>query len=149
MGTRQELLSRVCWAQTHNSTLSSDELRRAADLLAEVAASEGLRLMPVDEAGDRLIGAALVARDDLPLVDASRRLDGEYVLLVAGHVAGAVGVALKASLARALGAVRVDAAILGGWSAGITDCERVWNIARMRHERGRQQPVLQQQRDPS
>lgn len=129
MGTRRDLLSQVCWAQTRNSTLSSDELRRAANLLAEVATCEGLRLMPVDEAGDRLIGAALASRDDLPLVDASHRLDGQNVLLVAGHLAGAVGVALKASLARALGAVRVDAAIIGGWPAGISDCEQVWDIA--------------------
>ena len=129
MGTCQDLLSQVCWAQTRNSTLSSHELRRAADRLAEVAVGEGLRLMPVDEAGDRLIGAALAASDLLSLVDASRRLDGEDILLVTGHVAGAVGVSLKASMARALGAVRVEAAILGGWSAGITNCERVWNIS--------------------
>ncbi len=129
MGTCQDLLSQVCWVQTRNSTLSSEELRRAAGILSEVAVAEGLRLMPVDEAGDRLIGAALAVRDDLPLVDSSRRLDGEDILLVTGHVAGAVGVALKASLARALGAMRVEAAILGGWNAGIADCERVWNIA--------------------
>ena len=129
MGNRQDLLSQVYWAQTRNSTLSSEELRRAADLLAEVAQGEELRLMPVDESGDRLIGAALARRDDLPLVDSSRRLDGEDVLLVTGHVAGAVGIALKASFARALGAVRVDAALLGGWSEAITGCERVWDIA--------------------
>lgn len=129
MATRQDLLSQVCWAQTRNSTLSNDELRRAADLLTEVALGEGLRLMPVDESGDRLIGAALACRDGLPLVDSSRRLDGEEVLLVTGHVAGAVGIALKASLARALGAVRVDAALLGGWGETIAGCERVWDIA--------------------
>jgi hypothetical protein len=129
MATCRDLLAQVCWAQTRNSTLASGELRVAAELLADVAEGEGFRLMPVDETGDRLIGAALVSRDDLPLVDASHRLDGEDVLLVTGHLAGAVGVSLKASLARALGAVRVDAAVLGGWSAGIAGCERVWDIA--------------------
>lgn len=129
MGTCQDLLTQVCWAQTRNSTLSNGELRRAADLLAKVALREGLRLLPVDETGDRLIGAALVRRDDLPLVDASHRLDGKNVLLVTGHVAGGAGVALKASSARALGAVRVEAALLGGWNAEIAGCDHVWDIA--------------------
>lgn len=129
MGTHQSLLSQVCWAQTRNSTLANGSLREAAGLLAEVAASEALRLMPVDETGDRLIGAALAGRAGLLLVDASRRLDGEQVLLVAGHLAGAMGVALKASQARALGATYVDAAVIGGWPGGVHGCERVWDIA--------------------
>lgn len=129
MGTHQSLLSQVRWAQTQNSTLANDNLREAAELLGSVAIREELRLMPVDETGDRLIGAALATRADLLLVDSSRRLDGEHVLLVAGHLAGAMGVALKASLAQTLGATRIEAAALGGWPGGIHGCERVWDIA--------------------
>lgn len=129
MATCRNLLAQVHWAQTRNSTLAGDELRVAAELLAGVAEGQKFRLMPVDETGERLIGATLVTRDDLPLVDASHRLDGENVLLVTGHLAGVVGVALKASLARSLGAVGVDAAVLGGWSEGIAGCGRVWDIS--------------------
>lgn len=128
MGTDQDFLSQVYSAQTLNSTLANEDLREAAESLIDVAVGEAWRLMPVDEAGDRLIGAALVTRFDLSLVDASRRLDGQRVLLVTGHLAGAVGVALKATLAHALGATRVDAAVLGGWAEGIPGCERVWDI---------------------
>ncbi len=128
MGTNQDFLSQVCWAQTLNSTLANEDLREAAELLVDVAAGKAWQMMPVDEAGGRLIGAALVTRGDLSLVDASRRLDEQRVLLVTGHLAGAVGVALKATLVHALGATRVDAAVLGGWAEDILGCERVWDI---------------------
>lgn len=129
MSAHQSLLSQVCYVQSRNSTLRDDSLREAASRLAKIATNEDLQLMPVDETGDRLIGAALVVFSGLTLVDVSRRLDGRRILLVAGHLAGAVGVSLKATVALSLGADHVEAASLGGWEGGIEGCTHVWDIA--------------------
>lgn len=128
MSTHQSLLSQVCSAQSRNSTLADASLRGAASRLAKIAIAEDMLLMPADETGDRLIGAALVAHNGLALVDASRRLDGQKILLVAGHLAGAVGVSLRATVALKLGAEHIEAASLGGWANGIQGCIRVWDI---------------------
>lgn len=129
MSTHQSLLSQVCAAQSRNSTLSDEPLRGAASRLARIAITERMHLMPVDQTGDRLVGAALAAHDGLALVDASFRLDGQKILLVAGHLAGSIGVSLRATVARKLGAVHVEAASLGGWADHIQGCARVWDIA--------------------
>ena len=123
----------VCEAQTRNSTLASKELRGAARTLAALATDGGWALLAVDGAGERLIGAALVADEGVRVVDTSRRLDGLPVLLVAGHIAGPTGIAMKASLALSLGATRVMATVLGPAATANVGGARVISLDRERH----------------
>jgi hypothetical protein len=133
MTSTRNLLTRVCDAQTRNSTLAATELRDAARTLAAIATDGGWALLGVDAAGERLIGAALIADDRVRLVDASRRLDGLSVLLVAGHIAGPTGIAMKATLALSLGATRVEATVLGPCSTASGSGQRVVSLDRERH----------------
>jgi hypothetical protein len=55
------------------------------------------------------------------------------VLLVAGHVAGTTGIALKADLARSLGAARVRAAVLNEERVNIQGCDSVVSLTSRRH----------------
>ena len=122
------LLNRVLAAQTANSTLGGDDLSNAGCEVAAIALSGGDALMAADSAGERVIGAALLAEDGVRTVDTSRRLDNQSVLLVAGHLAGMTGIALKAALARSLGASKVHATFLSPEcvdSASIEGCDGV------------------------
>lgn len=127
------LLDRICEAQTRNTTLAGDDLRAAAHGLAALAMGSRMRLLAVDEAGERLIGAALVQDHGVQTVDTSRRLDDLHILLVAGWVAGTTGIAMKAELARSLGAQRVEVVTLGSVESPIAGCERVLQITSRRH----------------
>jgi hypothetical protein len=84
--------------------------------------------MAADEAGERLIAAALLADARACAVDASRRLDGQSVLLVAGYLVGTTGIALKANLARSLGASHIWAAFLGETDAKVQGCDEVTSL---------------------
>lgn len=123
------LLALVCEAQTENSTLSQSDLRAAAHNLAALVVDRGHAVMAVDEAGERLIGAALVLDERLQAVNVSRRLDDQAVILVAGYIAGTTGVARKAALVRSLGARHVEATLLGEEALTIEGCERVTPLA--------------------
>lgn len=127
------LLDRILDAQTSNSTLCGDDLRSAGREVAALALSGGDELLAVDCAGERIIGAALLADDRVRAVDVSRRLDHQSVLLVAGHVAGTTGIALKADLARSLGAARVRAAVLNEERVNIQGCDSVVSLTSRRH----------------
>lgn len=127
------ILDRVLTAQTANSTLRGDDLRTAGREVAALAVRNGAALLAVDDAGERIVGAALLADDRARPVDSSRRLDGESVLLVAGHIAGTAGVALKADMARSLGASHVHAVILGEDCVKIHGCDRVTVLSKRRH----------------
>jgi hypothetical protein len=134
MSTPVSLLNRVLAAQTASSTLRGDDLRNAGREIAALAVGTGDALMAVDDAGERIIGAALLADDGVRTVDSSRRLDNQSVLLVAGHVAGTTGIAIKADLARSLGAAHVQATFLGDVnSVNIHGCDRVTSLTLRRH----------------
>lgn len=136
MSTPVSLLNRILTAQTANSTLRGEDLRNAGREIAALALGAGDALMAVDDAGERIVGAALVADDGVRAVDSSRRLDNQSVLLVAGHVAGTTGIALKADLARSLGAPHVHAAFLAEERvhiANIHGCDRVTPLTSRRH----------------
>lgn len=133
MTSSTSLLMQVCEAQTRNSTLASKELRSAARTLAALATAGGWALLAVDGAGERLIGAALVADEGVRVVDASRRLDGLSILLVAGHIAGPTGISMKAALALSLGAIRVEATVLGPWTPASDGVQRMISLDRERH----------------
>lgn len=122
------LLNQVCAAQTANSTLRGDDLRNAGRKVAGLATRDGCVLMAVDDAGERLIAAALLADHAVRAADSSGRLDDQSVLLVAGHLAGSTGIALKADLARALGAAHVQAAFLGDEHLSVHGCDRVTSL---------------------
>ncbi|MBE1514313.1 hypothetical protein [Nesterenkonia halotolerans] len=113
MASSLSLLDRVFGAQTGNSTLRGEELSAAARNLADRVAHDDWRLMAVDGAGERIIAAALDLSPQLQLTDASRRLDGLSIMLVAGYAAGEAGIQHKAGLARRLGAVAVQVTHLG------------------------------------
>lgn len=137
MSTPVSLLNRILAAQTANSTLRGDDLRKAGREIADLALGAGDALMAVDDAGERIVGAALLADDGVRAVDSSRRLDNQSVLLVAGHVAGTMGITLKADLARSLGARRVRAAFLGEElvnSVNIRGCDRVTSLTYSRRQ---------------
>lgn len=128
MANTVSLLSQVCDAQTRNSTLAGDDLRNAGREIAALAVGEGYAVMAADEAGERLIGAALLADDRVRAADASHRLDGQSVLMVAGYLAGTSGMALKAALVRSLGALHVRATVLGSSGVRVDGCEQVTAI---------------------
>lgn len=128
MSTPVSLLDRVCAAQTANSALRGNDLRKAGRKVAALATRDGCALMAVDDAGERLIAAALLADDAVRTVDTSRRLDDQSVLLVAGFLAGTTGIAQKADLARALGAAHVQATVLGDERVSVHGCDRVTSL---------------------
>ncbi|GJO16031.1 hypothetical protein NJB1507_03250 [Mycobacterium marinum] len=133
MSTPVSLLNRILTAQSANSALCGDDLRNAGREVAALALRGGDELLAVDDAGERIIGAALLADDGVRAVDTSRRLDNRSVLLVAGHVAGTTGVASKADLARSLGAAHVRAAFLSEEGVRIDGCDAVVPLTSRRH----------------
>jgi hypothetical protein len=133
MASSHPLLDGVLRAQTANSTLSGDELRRAARRLVTVAAAAPSALLAVDAAGERLVGAAILLSGDLRLVDRSRRLDGESVMLVAGHIAGTAALVTAAGMAIAMGAERVQAVVLGDTPGSVDGCGQVHSLSEARH----------------
>ena len=127
------LLAGVLEAQTRNSLLAGDGLLGAARALVEVLRGRGFVALPSDSVGDRILGAALLQDPNLTLVDRSFRFDGCRVLLVAGHISGDAGISTRARSARTLGAVRVEVALLSGWTDPIEGCDAVWAIGHDRH----------------
>ena len=109
-------------AHTRNSLLSGEALRGAARGL--VAASDGMLVMAADEAGERVIGAALAMSDRLALVDQSAVVRGQAVVLVSGYTAGDVGRARAVSVAHSQGAVHIELAALSICSE-IPGCDKV------------------------
>lgn len=114
--THQLLLS-VLDAQRANATLAGGDLRAAAEHLADLCSERRVLLMAVDNAGERIIGAAMtVAEVDLDVYDYTSGFpQGSTCLLVGGHAAGPIRLADAAAAALSAGAARVEAAILGGW----------------------------------
>jgi hypothetical protein len=112
-----QLLWSVLDAQRANATLSGGDLRAAAEHLADLCSERRVLLMAVDNAGERIIGAAMtVAEVDLDVYDYTSGFpQGSTCLLVGGHVAGHVRLADAAAAALSAGAAQVEAAILGGW----------------------------------
>lgn len=115
-------LVRLYLAQRHEGTFGGSELLQAARSVARIAANRHLRLMACDRSGERIVGTAS-ALTSCGLVDTSSRLDGVAVLLVAGLLAGPVGLAQQAKTARSLGAREVHAVFLGGWEHPIEGCD--------------------------
>lgn len=129
MATLSDLLAAVAAAQSRNSTLRGEELRECGRETARLAQERGLGLLAADATGERLIGAALAIADDLRVLDRTQNLDGAAVLLVSGRVAGAAGLAQQARLTKALGASRVEVAVLGGWAGPIPGCVSVTSVS--------------------
>lgn len=128
MSEAGNLLSNVCSAQSRNSTLRGEELRQGAQTITGLALDRGLALLAADPTGERLIGAALSGNDRLTTCDRSRRLDGVAVLLVSGRVAGTAWLAREARIIRALGASRVEVALLDGPAEIVPDCDDVFTL---------------------
>ena len=120
-----DLLGAILDAKERNSTLAHSDLRHAARATAKVAYERGLELVACDQAGERVIGAALGLDDRIVAADRSRRLDGLRVLLVSGRVAGSAGIAQQARLIRNLGADTVEVAVLDGWGEPILGCDKI------------------------
>lgn len=120
------LLKCVLEAQTHNSNLSGDELMSAAIALARIARLRRFAVLPSDQAGERILGAALALEEAIEPADRSCRFDRQRVLLVAGYIAGDASVSSRASAARALGAENVDVALLTPWPDRIEGCDQIW-----------------------
>lgn len=127
-----DLLTEVYDAQSGNSTLAGESLRRAGSEIAALAMERKLGVLAVGAAGERLVGAALLADERVRPLDVSCRLDGESVLLVAGHLAGPTGLATKAAFARALGASRVESVGVSFRDIEITGCDHVITLTQPR-----------------
>jgi hypothetical protein len=127
-------LTRVLDAQRTNSTLAGQELRIAAQDLIGMHVPPSTVVLTYDEAGQRIMGAALTLSDSFPVpFDTTTRLPaGAPCLLVGGVIAGSVGVAQAAQLARSLGAEDVTAAVLGGWAEPIPGVDQVRTLASTR-----------------
>lgn len=122
------LLAGVLEAQTRNSLLSGDDLLRAAHGLVEALRTRSHIVIAGDSVGERVLGAALLLDPSLPLADRSSHFDGAHVMLVAGHISGDARMSMRARCARALGAVRVEAALLSYWVEPIEGLDGVWCI---------------------
>lgn len=122
--TSGSLLSQLLDASERNTKLSGDELRLAAAAVARRAASDGLLVASADDAGERIIGAAL-ALAELELLNRTRRADGCAVLLVAGHIAGHYDVERTAGILRSLGAAHVQAMVMSAPTLSAAGCESV------------------------
>jgi hypothetical protein len=122
--TGATLLSQVLDATDRNDRLSGDDLRIAALSVASAAVADDLAVFAVDAAGGRVIGAALYEHS-LRLVNTSKSIAGERVLLVAGYVVGTSEIAATARLLRLRGASRVDVALLTRLGGPIPGCDQV------------------------
>lgn len=122
------LLNGVLEAQTRNSLLRGGELLHAAHALVEVLRTYGGTAIASDSVGDRVLGAALLLEPALCLADRSCRFDGTRVLLVAGHIAGDARISARARSVRALGAIRVEAALLSPWPDPVEGLDDMWCI---------------------
>ncbi len=118
------MLARVLDATERNSVLAGPALRSAADAVAVRANRDDLYVIASDEAGERMIGAALMTRA-LRLVDRSRRVDGQSILIVSGWVAGSFDIQTLAERMRSLGAADVHAIVLNGAGERIEGCNTV------------------------
>jgi len=123
--TSGELLADILRCTERNSALHGDELVRAADAVSAIAETHDAFVVNVDDAGARIVGACLARHDQIRTVDRSRRADMIPVLLVAGHIAGTMQVALAAQTLRRLGAVSVVAAVLSAPARTIPLCDEV------------------------
>lgn len=101
--------------------------------MAALAARTGDVFLAVDGAGERTVGAPLFADDRIRTDDSSQCLDDESVLPVSGHIAGTTGIALKADMARSLGALHVRALILRETCIDILGCNRITTLLTRRH----------------
>ena len=104
--------------QRRNNLLSGMELRAAAEKLAFLPKRPGLVVVPFDDPGHRILGAALALSFCVTPADHTRRYTGP-VLLLGGYQAGPLGVVQAAQLAWSLGATHVEVAYLGGWEADV------------------------------
>jgi hypothetical protein len=124
-------LARVLDAQRENATLAGHQLRAAARDLIDLCVNPSTVMLTYDGAGQRIVGAALALDDAFPVpFDTTAPLPpGAVCLLVGGVIAGPLGVAELARLARNLGASQVGAAVLGGWSDPIPGITHVHPLA--------------------
>lgn len=123
-----EVLHSVLDAQEANATLSGRDLRTAAENLVHLANRRTL-VKALDAAGERIIGAALLLSDSLETWDFTAAFPPKHTcLLVGGVVAGPAGIATAVQAARAAGAARVDAAIVGGWTESVPGVVRIREI---------------------
>jgi hypothetical protein len=124
-------LARVLEAQRENATLAGQQLRAAARDLIDLCVNPSTVVLTYDDAGQRIMGAALALDDAFPMpFDTTAPLPpGAVCLLVGGVIAGPLGVAKLAKLVRKLGASEVSAAVLGGWSDPISGINCVHPLA--------------------
>lgn len=110
-----EVLRTVLAAQKVNATLSGRDLRAVAENLLSLSSTR-TRLKALDDAGERIIGAAMLLSDTVVTWDYTTPFPQRSTcLLVGGVVAGPVGLVAAAQRASEAGAARVEAAIIGGW----------------------------------
>jgi hypothetical protein len=123
------LLGRLQEASSLNDLLTGSELRRIAGEVAALAERLDAVVVPADNIGDRIIGAALALHDDRcrPMLQNSRAQD-LHVLLVSGAVAGPVGLTQGVHRMRSLGAQSVHLAVLGEPPAEIDGCDSLTSL---------------------
>lgn len=129
MLSAMDVLSTVLGVQCRNLALSASDLVSAARQISTLVSAENLASVPLDGAGERIIGAGIAWGLDLNVADTTTRLDNENILLVSGEIAGSTGITIRASTLRSLGAKRVEAAVLQGWCDPIEGCHRLWDIS--------------------
>ena len=113
-------------AQRRNGLLQGDELAGAAATTVDIARHQRATLIAADEAGERIIGAAIALNPgECEPTDLTRRFDGEVLLLISGMIAGPAGLAQTAARLRSLGAGAVHVGVLGGWPKPIAGIDTI------------------------
>jgi hypothetical protein len=119
------LLDQALAAAERNSALAGVLLGRSARTLAAISVQHNLAVISADDAGERIIGAALTVNSRMRMVDRTRRVDNGGVLIVAGYMVGPYDVASLAATMRSLGAIYVHAALLESTVGNISGCDTV------------------------
>lgn len=122
-------MGRLVEAQRRNSVLSGQDLTDAAHGVARLARRHHGLLIAHDNAGARIMGAALVLRPrDCSAADVTARFIGQRLIVVSGMIAAPHALAQAISRLQSLGAGDMHVAVLGGWSGGIPGASTVTAI---------------------
>jgi hypothetical protein len=131
-----ELVWSMLAANELNATLAGPTLRDAAtDLVHAVRTANAtggmpVTVWPIDAAGERIVGAALMLEPELTTYDHTRAWpNGNTCFLVCGAVVGDVSLVGATKRARSAGATRVNAAVLHGWTGAVPGLDTITGLS--------------------
>lgn len=145
MPSTRDITGLVYRAERYFASLVGERLHEVSSWVTSVADAHTAELMGCDKQGERIVGAAAI-NPGVRVVDTSRRLDGRRVVLVAGALAGPIGLERATCTLRALGATEVHCAWVTGWAGvvGAADTSRSFDAERADAVGAGYRPVTQQ-----